>query len=134
LEYGDFDINYPANHIVVSSGISKPTAVYSAEQNRLAKAKLSDKTVFIRTEEEVAALANSTSTATKTWHFKKMLGFVLGFFSGIYFIGPSGNYLSAYPVESAGNEAWDVQQNLPRHPLKIILKDGLSILIRLLQM
>jgi hypothetical protein len=31
-------------------------------------------------------------------------------------------------------EAWDVQQNLPRHPLKIILKDGLSILIRLLQM
>jgi hypothetical protein len=42
------------------------------EQNRLAKAKLSDKTVFIRTEEE--ALANSTSTATKTWHFKlKML-------------------------------------------------------------
>jgi hypothetical protein len=41
--------------------------------------------------------------------------------------------LSAYPVESAGNEAWD-QQNLPRHPLKIILKDGLSILIRLLQM
>jgi hypothetical protein len=41
---------------------------------------------------------------------------------------------SAYPVESAGNEAWDVQQNLPRHPLKIILKDGLSILIRLLQM
>jgi hypothetical protein len=30
--------------------------------------------------------------------------------------------LSAYPVESAGNEAWDVQQNLPRHPLKIILK------------
>jgi hypothetical protein len=56
------------------------------EQNRLAKAKLSDKTVFIRTEEEVAALANSTSTATKTWHFKlKMLGFVLGFLSGIYF-------------------------------------------------
>jgi hypothetical protein len=38
------------------------------EQNRL-KAKLSDKTVFIRTEEEVAALANSTSTV-KTWHFK----------------------------------------------------------------
>jgi hypothetical protein len=30
--------------------------------------------------------------------------------------------LSAYPVESAGNEVWDVQQNLPRHPLKIILK------------
>jgi hypothetical protein len=48
------------------------------EQNRLAKAKLSDKTVFFRTEEE-AALANSTSTATKTWHYKlKMLGICLG--------------------------------------------------------
>jgi chaperone required for assembly of F1-ATPase len=44
------------------------------EQNRLAKAKLSDKTVFIRTEEE--ALANSTSTATKTWHFKQNARFV----------------------------------------------------------
>jgi biotin synthase-related radical SAM superfamily protein len=55
--------------IVVSSGLVNPAAVYSAvEQNRLAKAKLSDKTVFIRTEEEVAALANSTST--KTWHYK----------------------------------------------------------------
>jgi hypothetical protein len=40
--------------------------------------------------------------------------------------------LSAYPVESAGNEAWDVQQNLPRH--ENYSKDGLSILIRLLQM
>jgi hypothetical protein len=47
---------------------------------------------------------------------------------------PSGKKalaLSAYPVES--NEAWVVQQNLPRRPLKIILKDGL-VLIRLLQM
>jgi hypothetical protein len=43
LEYGDFDINItaPANHIVVSSGLVNPTAVYSAvEQNRLAKNKI----------------------------------------------------------------------------------------------
>jgi hypothetical protein len=38
--------------------------------------------------------------------------------------------LSAYPVESAGNDAWDVQQNLLRLLSKIILKDGLSILIQ----
>jgi hypothetical protein len=50
----------------------------------------------------------------------------------LIFRGKKALALSAYPVESAGNEAWDVQQNLPRHPLKIILKDGLSILIRLL--
>jgi hypothetical protein len=61
FEYGDFDINITAPaHIVVSSGEVNPTAVYSAvEQNRLAESKISDKTVFIRTEEEVAALANS---------------------------------------------------------------------------
>jgi hypothetical protein len=49
LEYGDFDINItaPASHIVVSSELVNPAAVYSAvEQNRLAKAKLSDKTVL----------------------------------------------------------------------------------------
>jgi hypothetical protein len=53
--------------------------------SKIAKAKLSDKTVFIRTEEEVAALANSTSTATKTWHFKlKMLGICLGLLQHLF--------------------------------------------------
>jgi hypothetical protein len=36
-------------------------------------------------------------------------------------------------VESAGNDAWDVQQNLPRS-IENYSKDGLSILIQLLQM
>jgi hypothetical protein len=31
---------------------------------------LSDKTVLIRTAEEVAAKANTATTATKTWHYK----------------------------------------------------------------
>jgi len=120
LEYGDFDINItaPANHIVVSSGeLVNPTAVYSAvEQSRLAQAKQSDKTVFIRTEEEVAALANSISTATKTWHYKLKNARDLSWASSAAFILdgakinlPSGKKslaLSAYPVESAGNDAW----------------------------
>jgi hypothetical protein len=53
LNTGIFDvITAPANHIVVCSGeLVNPTAVYStAEQTRLAQAKLSDKTVS-RTEE-----------------------------------------------------------------------------------
>jgi hypothetical protein len=88
----------------------------------------------------VAALASGTTT-TKTWHYK-LKNAILSWASSAAFIldGAKINLqveklaLSAYPVESAGNEAWDVQQNLPRRPLKIILKDGLSILIRLLQM
>jgi hypothetical protein len=120
LEYGDFDVNItaPANHIVVSSGeLVNPTAVYSAvEQSRFLQAKQSDKTVFIRTEEEVAALATSTSVATKTWHYKLKNARDLSWASSAAFILdgakinlPSGKKslaLSAYPIESAGSGAW----------------------------
>ena len=118
LEYGDFDVNItaPANHIVVCSGeLVNPTAVYNTvEQSRLAKAKLSDATVFIRTEEEVAAL--KTTTATKTWHYKLKNARDLSWASSAAFILdgakinlPSGKKslaLSAYPAESAGNNAY----------------------------
>ncbi|MDG2430941.1 M1 family metallopeptidase, partial [Flavobacterium sp.] len=120
LEYGDFDVNItaPANHIVVCSGeLVNPTAVYSAtEQTRLAQAKLSDKTVLIRTADEVAALAKTTAAATKTWHYKLKNARDLSWASSAAFILdgakinlPSGKKslaLSAYPVESDGNDAW----------------------------
>ena len=120
LEYGDFDVNItaPANHIVVGSGeLVNPTAVYSsAEQTRLAQAKLSDKTVLIRTADEVAALAKTAATATKTWHFKLKNARDMSWASSAAFILdgakinlPSGKKslaLSAYPVESNGNDAW----------------------------
>ncbi|CAN1516100.1 M1_APN_like domain containing protein [Flavobacteriaceae bacterium] len=118
LEYGDFDVNItvPSNHIVVCSGdLLNPKAVYSVdEQSRIAKAKQSEKTVMIRTAEEVAA--NSSSTSEKTWHFKLTNARDLSWASSAAFILdgarinlPSGKKslaLSAYPVESAGNEAW----------------------------
>jgi hypothetical protein len=118
LEYGDFDVNItvPSNHIVVCSGeLLNPTAVYTAnEQSRIAKAKQSEKTVMIRTAEEVAA--NTVSTSEKTWHFKIKNARDLSWASSSAFIVdgarinlPSGKKslaLSAYPVESAGNESW----------------------------
>ena len=65
LEYGDFDvaITVPASHIVVCSGeLQNPSEVYTAEQQkRWAAAKLSDKTVTIRSEEEIT---NPTSRPT----------------------------------------------------------------------
>ena len=120
LEYGDFDVNItaPANHIVVGSGeLVNPTAVYSSvEQARLAQAKLSDKTVLIRTADEVAALAKAGSTTTKTWHYKLKNARDMSWASSASFILdgakinlPSGKKslaLSAYPVESNGNDAW----------------------------
>ncbi|WP_367770164.1 M1 family metallopeptidase [Flavobacterium sp. WC2421] len=120
LEYGDFDVNItaPANHIVVCSGeLVNPTAVYSAtEQSRLAQAKQSDKTVFIRTADEVATTSSATGTATKTWHYKLKNARDMSWASSAAFILdgakinlPSGKKslaLSAYPVESAGNDAY----------------------------
>ncbi|NGY37087.1 M1 family metallopeptidase [Flavobacterium sp. XN-5] len=140
LEYGDFDIKItaPANHIVVSSGeLVNPTAVYSAvEQNRLAKAKLSDNTVVIRTEEEVTALAKNTSTATKTWHYKFKNARDLSWASSAAFILdgakinlPSGKKslaLSAYPVESAGNEAWGRSSEYTKYSIEHYSKKWLE--------
>ncbi|MBW4361483.1 M1 family metallopeptidase [Flavobacterium taihuense] len=121
LEYGDFDVNItvPSNHVVVCSGeLVNPTAVYSTEeQKRIVQAKQSEKTVMIRTAEEVAANASKAGTTSeKTWHFKIKNARDLSWASSPAFILdgarinlPSGQKslaLSAYPVESAGKEAW----------------------------
>ncbi|MFV5693581.1 M1 family metallopeptidase [Flavobacterium sp. LT1R49] len=121
LEYGDLDVNItaPSNHIVVCSGeLLNPTAVYSVEQQkRLAQASKSDKTVLIRSADEVTAAANSTAPKTeKTWHYKIKNARDLSWASSAAFIldgakinlasGKKSLALSAYPIESAGNDAW----------------------------
>ena len=120
LEYGDFDVNIttPSNHIVVCSGeLVNPSEVYTnEEQMRLAMAKVSDKTIMIRTADEVASLSKVNSTATKTWKFKIKNARDVSWSSSAAFILdgakinlPSGKKalaLSVYPVESAGNQAW----------------------------
>ena len=75
LEYGDFDIaiTAPAKHIVVCSGeLLNPAEVYTAEQiKRWAAAKASDKTVMIRTADEVTNKnSRPEGKASLTWKFK----------------------------------------------------------------
>ncbi|MFV5689796.1 M1 family metallopeptidase [Flavobacterium sp. ZT3R25] len=121
LEYGDLDVNItaPSNHIVVCSGeLLNPTAVYTVEQQkRLAQASKSDKTIMIRSADEVTTAANGTAPKTeKTWHYKIKNARDLSWASSAAFILdgakinlPSGKKslaLSAYPIESAGNDAW----------------------------
>jgi hypothetical protein len=120
LEYGDFDVSItaPSNHIVVASGeLLNPTAVYSTvEQNRLAQAKQSDKTVFIRTAAEVENSSKNAATTTKTWNYKIKNSRDFSWSSSAAFILdaakinlPSGKKslaVSVYPVESAGDAAW----------------------------
>ncbi|MEO8532727.1 MAG: M1 family metallopeptidase [Flavobacterium sp.] len=120
LEYGDFDVKItaPANHYVVGSGalLNGSEVLPAAQFKRYQEAELSDKTVMIRSAEEVAATANTNATAEKTWHYQIKNARDFSFASSPAFILdgakinlPSGKKslaLSAYPVESAGNDAY----------------------------
>ena len=120
LEYGDFDytITAPASHIVVASGeLLNPTEVLTAVQNdRLAKAKKSDKTIIIRSEKEVTDPASRPKGNTLTWHYKIKNSRDASWASSKSFIWdaakinlPSGKAslaMSVYPAESNGDKAW----------------------------
>jgi hypothetical protein len=121
LEYGDFDISItaPSNHIVVCSGeLQNPTEVYTAEQQkRWNQAKTSDKTVAIRSADEVTnANSRPIGKAALTWKFKMKNSRDVSWASSAAFIIdaakinlPSGKKslaISAYPIESDGQDAW----------------------------
>ncbi|WP_026063396.1 M1 family metallopeptidase [Pedobacter arcticus] len=121
LEYGDFDvaITAPSNHIVVCSGeLQNPQEVYTAEQlKRWKEAGKSDETVFIRTAKEVTdANSRPKGKAELTWKFKIKNSRDVAWASSPAFVvdaakmnlpsGKSAMAISAYPVESAGSNAW----------------------------
>ena len=120
LEYGDFDVNItvPSNQIVVCSGeLVNSAEVLSADQQKsFVKASQSDKTVIIRSAEEVLATANLEAKSNKTWHFKVKNARDVSWASSAAFIldaarinlpsGKKSMAISAYPIESNGNEAW----------------------------
>ncbi|MDB5031266.1 M1 family metallopeptidase [Mucilaginibacter sp.] len=116
LEYGDFDINItaPAKDIVVCSGeLLNTKDVYTPEQvKRWAQAAESDKTVMIRSADEVTNPASRpTGKPELTWHFKIHNARDASWGASAAFIVdaakinlPSGKKsiaISAYPVESA---------------------------------
>lgn len=120
LEYGDFDvyITAPANHIVVASGeLQNEKDVLTPQQiSRLASARKSDKTVIIRSAEEVNDPASRPRKDKLTWHYKINNARDFSWASSKAFIwdaaridfpsGRKGLAMSAYPVESNGQDAW----------------------------
>jgi len=118
LEYGDFDysITVPDDMIVAGSGaLVNPDEVLSpAQRTRLAVARASDKTVMIRTRDEVAA--SRPSDRTKTWRFHMEHTRDVSFAASRAFLwdaarvnlpdGKTALAQSVYPVESAGDAAW----------------------------
>ena len=121
LEYGDFDlkITAPAKDIVVASGqLMNPQEVYTPEQlKRWAEAENSEKTVMIRTADEVTDPKSRPAGKTElTWHFEIKNARDASWGASAAFIVdaakmdlPSGKKamaISAYPVESDGNDAY----------------------------
>jgi len=120
-EYGDIDysITVPADMIVAGSGeLVNPTEVLTAKQlSRLNEARNSDKTVMIRTLQEVKSHAQQMAQkANLTWHFKMYNTRDVAFGASNTYVwdaarvnlpgGKKSLAMSVYPEESVGNEAW----------------------------
>ncbi|HXR83019.1 MAG TPA: M1 family metallopeptidase [Hanamia sp.] len=120
-EYGDFDytVTVPSGMIVAGSGeLQNEKEVISPKQiERLNAARKSDKTIFIRTEDEVSnASKKSADKKLVSWHFKMNNTRDVAFGASASYIwdaarvnlpgGKKALAMSVYPVESAGENAW----------------------------
>ena len=119
LEYGDIDysVTVPGDYIVVGSGeLLNPEAVLTApERERLAQAAASDKTVFIRSPDELGH-PRGQANETRTWHFRMKNTRDTAFAASPAFVWdaarinlPGGGHalaMSAYPEEGAGPQKW----------------------------
>jgi hypothetical protein len=121
LEYGDIDysVTVPADMIVAGSGeLLNPKEVLTAQQiSRLDEARNSDKTVMIRSAEEInKPSSRPVQKGNLTWHFKMFNTRDVAFGASKAYIwdaarvnlpdGKKSLAMSVYPVESAGNAAW----------------------------
>jgi hypothetical protein len=121
LEYGDFDysVTMPWDMLVAGSGeLQNPQQVLTAlERQRLDTARKSDKTVMIRTAEEIVdPKSRPVQQGTLTWHFKMKNARDVSFAASRAFVwdaakidlpaGRTALAMSVYPVESAGAGAW----------------------------
>jgi hypothetical protein len=120
LEYGDFDftITAPSNIIVVGSGelVNEKDVLTSTQQTRLANARNSDKTVVIRSAEEVNDAKTRPATANLTWRFRMQNARDIAWAASKAFVwdaarinlsgGKKSLAMSVYPVESIKKDGW----------------------------
>jgi hypothetical protein len=121
LEYGhiDYAVTVPADMIVAGTGeLANPNEVLtSLERSRLVQARSSDKTVMIRSADEVPSSAPEPAGGkTLTWRFRMDKTRDVAFSASRAFIwdaarinlpgGKTALAESVYPVESAGDAGW----------------------------
>ncbi|WP_437919842.1 M1 family metallopeptidase [Sphingobacterium sp. LRF_L2] len=122
LEYGNYDVEItaPSNHIVVAGAeLLNPEEVWTTEQlSRYQKAFGSEKTIAIRPAAEVTTSKSRPSkSATLTWKYHLDQAHDFAWASSEAFIVDAAKIniqgkkpilaISAYPVESNGNNAWE---------------------------
>ena len=133
LEYGDIDfaINVPWDHIVVGSGeLLNPNEVLTAEHvKRLVQSRQSDKTVMIRTKEEVtSASSRPKQSGRQTWRFRCVNTRDVAWATSKAFVWdaakinlPSGKTAlaqSVYPAESATADSWSRSTEYVKHSIE----------------
>lgn len=141
LEYGDYDytVDVPSSFIVVGSGVlQNPDDVLTAEQvKRLAAARKSDTTLFIRSPSEVTDSDTRPSRSARLrWHFTMKNTRDVAWAASRAFVWdaaravtPSGRSvlaMSAYPVESAGREAYGRSTEYVKRTIEIFSEHWLE--------
>ncbi|TDX01795.1 M1 family metallopeptidase [Dinghuibacter silviterrae] len=120
LEYGtiDYAVNVPADMIVGGSGelVNPKEVLTPTQQKRLADARVSDKTVMIRSANEVTDASSRPASGRLTWKFHCANTRDVAWAASKAFVWdaarmnlPSGKKSlaeSLYPVESVGDSAW----------------------------
>ena len=122
LEYGNFDyfITVPSEMVVAGCGeLMNPKEVLTKVQvDRMAQARTSDKTIYIRTPAEVTDPASRPKQGgTLTWHFLMEHTRDVAWSASPAFVwdaarmnlpdGKSSLAESVYPAEGVGPDAWD---------------------------
>ena len=121
LEYGNIDVEItsPSNHFVVLGGelLNTEDVLTPAQLKRWNDAQNSDKTVIIRSQEEVRKESTAAAKKTLTWKYRLENTRDVAWASSKSFIidgaqinlrdGKKSFALSAYPEESNGNNAWE---------------------------
>jgi hypothetical protein len=133
LEYGHFDyfITVPSNMIVAGSGelVNAREVLTASEMKRLEEARLSDRTVMIRSPAEVDDPASRPKrSGTLTWHFRMDKTRDVAFSASSAFVwdaarirlpdGGESLAMSFYPVESAGDDAWGRSTEYIKHAVE----------------
>lgn len=134
LDYGDIDykITLPEGMLMAGSGklMNPDETLTKTERERLEKARQSDKTVMVRSKDDLGKMATAKGDNGKlTWHYHMKntrdvawaasTAFMWDAAEATYESGGQTLAMSYYPVESAGEKAWGRATEYLQHSLEI---------------